>query len=65
MRKKSKNKKSRYYNLNSTMGNDWAIYHILIGIRDIGKSYSVTDFFCRQKKEKKDKVKIYWSINLK
>ena len=31
---------------------NWAMFYILIGGREAGKSYSVTDFFCRQFKNK-------------
>ena len=43
---------SRFYNLNSMLGNDWAMFFVIIGSRMTGKSYSVTDFLCRQKKTK-------------
>lgn len=42
---------ARFYNLNSLLGNDWAIFYIIVGARMTGKSYSVTDFLCRQKLE--------------
>lgn len=31
---------------------NWALFYILLGGREAGKSYSVTDFFCRQYKNK-------------
>jgi len=31
---------------------NWALFYILLGGREIGKSYSVTDFFCRQWRKK-------------
>lgn len=31
---------------------NWAMFYILLGGREAGKSYSVTDFFCRQWKHK-------------
>ena len=31
-----------FYRLNSLLGNDWAMFYILIGGRETGKSYSVT-----------------------
>ena len=31
---------------------NWALFYILLGGREAGKSYSVTDFFCRQWKNK-------------
>lgn len=51
---------ARYVNLNSTNGNDWAIFRGIIGGRKTGKSYSVTDRMCRLKKKLKDGVKCYW-----
>lgn len=51
---------ARFYNLNSMLGNNWAIFYFIIGARDTGKSYSVTDFLCRQKKNLEDQCKNYW-----
>ena len=51
---------SRFYNLQSIMGNDWAIFRIILGGRDTGKSYSVTDRMCKLKKKFGDDVKCYW-----
>lgn len=51
---------ARYYNLNSSLGNDWAIFHVVIGGRKTGKSYDATNYLCRQKKNKKEQVKNYW-----
>lgn len=51
---------ARYYDLNSILGNDWAIFYAIIGSRKTGKSYSVTNFLCHQKKVLKDKCKNYW-----
>ena len=53
-------KLSRFYRLNSILGNEWAIFFILLGARDTGKSYAVTDQLCRDKKRKGDGVKNYW-----
>ena len=53
-------KLARYYNLNSILGNDWAIFYVIVGGRKTGKSYSVTDFLCRQKNKLKDNCKNYW-----
>lgn len=50
---------ARFYNLNSIFGNQCMIYGIC-GARKTGKSYSATDFLCRQKKKLKDNVKNYW-----
>ena len=51
---------ARYYNLNSILGNNWAIFYVIVGSRKTGKSYSVTDFLCRQKKKLRENVKNYW-----
>lgn len=51
---------SRYYKLNSILGNDWAMFYVILGARKTGKSYSVTDFLCRQKKKYGDQCKNYW-----
>lgn len=37
-----------FYSLRSILGNSWALFYILIGGREIGKSYACTDFFLRQ-----------------
>lgn len=51
---------ARFYNLQSIMGNDWAIFRIILGGRMTGKSYSVTDRMCKLKKKYGDDVKCYW-----
>lgn len=44
---------NEYYSLRHILGcANWAIFYILLGGREAGKSYSVTDFFCRQYKKK-------------
>ena len=37
-----------FYNIRSILGNDWAMFYFLLGAREAGKSYAVTDFFCNQ-----------------
>ena len=37
-----------WYSLRSILGNDWALFYFLLGGREAGKSYSVTDFYVRQ-----------------
>lgn len=51
---------ARYYNLNSILGNNWAIFYTIIGGRKTGKSYSVMDFLIRQKQQLKDNCINYW-----
>ena len=59
---RKKHKQSRWYckELKSLLGNDWAMFYAILGGRMTGKSYSLTDFLCNQKKKKKDNVKNYW-----
>ena len=46
---RSKRKQSEWYNLRPILGNaNWAIFYLLLGGREIGKSYSVTNFFVDQ-----------------
>ena len=54
-----KRKLARFYNLSSILGNDWAIFYCLIGGRMTGKSYSITDFLCKQKRRLGDNVRNY------
>lgn len=51
---------ARFYNLSSILGNDWAIFYCLIGGRMTGKSYSITDFLCKQKRRLGNNVRNYW-----
>lgn len=40
-----------YYSLRSVLGNSWALFYILVGGREVGKSYAATDFFLHQWKQ--------------
>lgn len=51
---------SRFYNLNSLLGNDWAMFYVIIGGRMTGKSYALTDFLCRRKQKLGSECKNYW-----
>lgn len=51
---------SRFYNVNSILGNDWAMFYVIIGGRMTGKSYALTDFLCRRKKKLGGECKNYW-----
>lgn len=51
---------SRFYKLNSILGNDWAAFYVIVGGRMTGKSYSITDFLCNQKKKYGNNCKNYW-----
>lgn len=44
--------KREFYSGRSLFGNDWAIFFLLIGGRQAGKSYNITDMFVRQWKQK-------------
>ena len=37
-----------WHSIRSMLGNDWAIFFMMLGGREVGKSYAVTDFYCRQ-----------------
>ena len=50
---KTAKKNYEYYSLRHMLSYaNWAMFYILLGGREAGKSYSVTDFFCRQFKNK-------------
>ncbi|MBR5022279.1 MAG: phage DNA encapsidation protein [Oscillospiraceae bacterium] len=52
---------ARYYRMNSILGNQWAIFFVIIGARKTGKSYAVADQFCRdEEKLGPENVKTYW-----
>lgn len=42
-----------WYSLRSLLGNSWAIFYMLLGGREAGKSYAATSLFVRQWKAKK------------
>lgn len=59
MNKKKKQKLNReWYSLRSLLGNSWAMFLFLLGGREAGKSYAVTDFYCGQ--WRKFKRPFYW-----
>lgn len=46
---KKRQVESEWYDLRHMLSYaNWAMFYILLGGREVGKSYSVTDFFCRQ-----------------
>lgn len=59
-RAQEKRANSRFYNINSILGNDWAMFYVIVGGRMTGKSYSLTDFLCRRKKKLAHLCKNYW-----
>ena len=61
MRRAQKRKaNARFYNLNSMLGNDWAMFYVIVGGRMTGKSYALTDFLCRRKDKFGTQCKNYW-----
>lgn len=52
-KQKQLSKKSQWYNLRPILGYfNWAMFAVLLGGREVGKSYSVTNFFVDQWKNK-------------
>lgn len=49
--KKKAKRDYEWYSIRAMLGYSWAIFLMLLGGREAGKSYSVTDFFCRQWKK--------------
>lgn len=49
--KKNKVLEKEWYSLRSILGYWWALFYFLLGGREAGKSYAVTDFFVKQWKE--------------
>lgn len=39
---------AEFYSVRSILGNDWAMLYVLLGGREAGKSYAVTDKYCSQ-----------------
>lgn len=56
--KKKEERDAEWYSLRSLLGHSWALFYMLLGGREVGKSYAVTDFFCRQ--WRKYKRPFYW-----
>ena len=45
---KAVDSQNQWYTVQSILGYSWAIFYILLGARDAGKSYSVMDFFLHE-----------------
>lgn len=58
LKKKQEKLDYEWYSLRSILGYSWAMFYMLLGGREAGKSYAVTDFFCRQ--WRKYKRPFYW-----
>lgn len=50
--KKAVESQNQWYCLRSILGYQWAIFYILLGAREAGKSYAVLDFFLKEYFEK-------------
>ena len=48
IRRKEKKQTAEFYSLRSMLGYDWALFLLLLGGREAGKSYSVIEFYVRQ-----------------
>ena len=55
IRAQKKRALARYYQLNSILGNTWAMFYVVIGGRKTGKSYSVAEFLCKHQNDRN-----YW-----
>lgn len=60
MDRKIKTYKGEWYTVNSLFGNDYAIFYILLGGRDVGKSYSAMRWGVKRKLRLGDDMKFYW-----
>lgn len=58
--KKAKTYKGEWYTINSILGNDWAIFYLLLGGREAGKSYSVMKWGVTRKLRHRSNFKFYW-----
>ena len=58
MKKEQAKKDAEWYSLRSLLGYQWALFLMMLGGREAGKSYATTDFFCRQ--WRKYKRPFYW-----
>lgn len=56
--KRKKFRESEWYGIRSLLGYNWAVFYILLGAREAGKSYSVTEYFVRKWKTKH--IPFYW-----
>lgn len=61
LRSKMKKPQGRWYNLNSILGNDWAMFYILLGAGATGKSYAVMKHCVSAKLKNPKGVKLFWT----
>lgn len=59
-KKKKELMEREFYNIRSLLGYSWAMFFILLGGRQGGKSYSVADFCTRDKIKNRDNSRFYW-----
>ena len=60
-REKQRKLENEWYNLRPILGNaNWALFYVLLGGREAGKSYSVMKWATNRKLKHPDKVKFYW-----
>lgn len=46
---KQKMRQSEWYGIRSILGNaNWAMFYVILGAREAGKSYSIMEYFVRQ-----------------
>lgn len=57
---KFKTYKGDFYTINSILGNQWAMFYILLGGREAGKSYTAMRYAVINKIKKGDNLKFYW-----
>lgn len=57
---KPKTYKGEWYTVNSLFGNDWAMFYLLLGGREAGKSYSAMQWGVKNKLKRGNNFKFYW-----
>ena len=60
-RKHKKKPEGRWYNGNSLLGNDWAIFYIILGAGATGKSYWCMKHVVNAKLKNPEGVKLFWT----
>ena len=53
LKKSHEFRQSEWYGIRSLLGYNWAIFYVLLGARESGKSYAVMEYFVRKWKTKK------------
>lgn len=60
IRAQKRRAQARFYKLHSILGNTWAMFFVILGGRMTGKSYTLAEYLCNQKRKKGDNVQNYW-----